>query len=129
MKDAYVLTEPLLDEIANDATLRASMLHTVDYDPVNAAAIIAAAGGNVSSRTPAQLIAATRRRARVAAARQNQIPKPKNSWILYRASQHFAVKAQYPGWPVSELCKSRSSIANLSKLIPYSQGHRSQLGE
>jgi hypothetical protein len=35
-----------------------------------------------------------------------KVPKPSNSWILYRKSKHYSVVAQNPGMHNSEICKS-----------------------
>jgi hypothetical protein len=39
------------------------------------------------------------------AAKTKKVPKPSNSWILYRKSKHHLVVAQNPGMHTSEICK------------------------
>jgi hypothetical protein len=43
--------------------------------------------------------------ATLATPKAKKVPKPANSWILYRKSKHHSVVAQNPGMHTSEICK------------------------
>ncbi len=61
------------------------------------------------------------------ATKDEKIPKPRNSWIIYRADKHAEYKALYPEMHVSEMCKSHVSSCPSKMLTLSSQINRNSM--
>ncbi len=55
--------------------------------------------------------------------------KPRNSWIIYRAERHAAVKAANPTLHVSQLCKYPSDCSSIYRLTKSSCHHQRGVGQ
>lgn len=84
--------------------------------PITAAPRPAAAVPRVRPQS-AQIVAGSRR------SRQANVPKPPNSWILYRKDNHETFKAAHPGLKTAELCKFPPPSQNKLVLTKCSNPH------
>ena len=56
----------------------------------------------------------------------DKAPRPPNAFILYRQHQHESMKAKYPGYRNTALCKS-FSLSSYPILIKVSANHWRQM--